>query len=168
MFFFWYSLAFFDNPMDVGNLISASSAFSKSSLNSWRSPVHILLKTDLEYFEHYLASMWDECNCSVLWTLFGIPFLWDWNENWPFPVLCPLLSFSYLLAYWEQHNTLRASPFRIWNSLTGIPSPPLALFIVMLPKTHLTLHSRMSVSGWVIIPSWLFGSWRSFLYSSSV
>jgi len=57
---------------------------------------------------------------------------------------------------------------RIWNSWTGIPSPPLALFIVMLSKSHLTSHSRMSGSSWVITPSWLSGSWRSFLYSSSV
>ena len=61
-----------------------------------------------------------------------------------------------------------ASSFRIWNSSTGIPSPLLALFVVMLPKAHLTSHSRMSGSRWVITPSWLSGSWRSFLYSSSV
>ena len=62
--------------------------------------------------------------------------------------------------------TLTASSFRIWNSSTGIPSPPLTLFIVMIPKAHLTSHSRMSGSRWVITPSWLPGSWRSFLYSS--
>ena len=61
-----------------------------------------------------------------------------------------------------------ASSFRIWNNSTGIISPPLALFVVMLCKAHLTLRSRMSGSRWVIIPSWLSGSWRSFLYSSSV
>ena len=65
-------------------------------------------------------------------------------------------------------STFRASSFRTRNSSTGIPSPPLALFIVVLPKTHLTLHSRMSGSRWVITPSWSSGSWRSFLYSSSV
>ena len=65
-------------------------------------------------------------------------------------------------------STFRASFFRIWNSSTGIPSPPLALFVVMLPKTHLTSHSRMSGPRWVITPSWLSGSWRSFLCSSSV
>ena len=65
-------------------------------------------------------------------------------------------------------STFTASPFRIWNSSTGIPSPPLALFVVMLPKAHLTLHSRMSDSRWVITPLWLCGSWRSFLYCSSV
>ena len=65
-------------------------------------------------------------------------------------------------------STFTASSFRIWNSSTGMPSPPLALFVVMLFKAYLTSHSRMSGSSWVIIPSWLSGSWRSFLYSSSV
>ena len=65
-------------------------------------------------------------------------------------------------------STFTASSFRIWNSSTGIPSPLLALFIVMLPKAHLTSRFRMSGSRWVITPMWLTGSWRSFLYSSSV
>ena len=65
-------------------------------------------------------------------------------------------------------STFTASSFRIWNSSLGIPSPPLALFIVMLSKAPLTSHSRMSGSRWVITPSWLSGSWRSFFYSSSV
>ena len=125
-----------------------------------------MLKPGLEHFEHYFTSMWDEGNCAVVCAFFGIAFLWDWNENWPFPVLWPLLSFPNLLAYWMQHFT--ASSFRIWNSSTGIPSPTLALFIVMLPKAHLTLHPRMSSCKWLITPSWLTGSWRSFLYSSSV
>ena len=94
---------FFSDPMDVGNLISGSSAFSKSSLNIWKFTVDILLKPDLEDFGHYSASVWNECNCVVVWTFFGIAFLWDWNENLPFPVLWPLLSFPNLLAYWVQH-----------------------------------------------------------------
>ena len=94
---------FFYDPTDVGNLISGSSAFSKSSLNIWKFTVHILLKPSLENFEHYFASIWDECNCAVVWTFFGIVLLWDWNENWPFSVLWPLLSFPNLLAYWVQH-----------------------------------------------------------------
>ena len=118
----------------------------------------------LENIEHYFTSMWDECICAVVWRFFGIAFLWDWNENWPFPVLWPLLSFPNLLAYWVQHFTV--SSFRIWNSSTGIPSPPLALFVVMLSKVHLTSHSRMSGFRSVITPSWLSGSWSSFLYSS--
>ena len=95
--------SFFYDPTDVGDLISDSSAFSKSSLNIWKFIVHVLLKPGLENFEHYFASVWDECNCVVVWTLFGIAFLWDWDENWPFPVLWSLLSFPDLLAYWVQH-----------------------------------------------------------------
>ena len=112
-------------PADVGNLISGSSAFSKSSLNIWKFTVHILLKPGLENFEHYFTSLWDECNCVAVLTFFGLAFLWDWNENWPFLVLWPLLSFPDLLAYWVQH--FHRILFRIWNSSTGIPSPPLAL-----------------------------------------
>ena len=94
---------FFNYPADVGNLISGSSAFSKSSLNIWKFTVHVLLKPGLENFEHYVTNMWEECNCAVVWAFLGIAFLWDWNENWPFPVLWPLLSFPNLLAYWVQH-----------------------------------------------------------------
>ena len=90
---------FFYDPVDIGNLISGSSAFSKSSLNIWKFSAHVLLKPGLENFEHYFASVWDECNYVVVWAFFGIAFLWDWNENWPFPVLWPLLSFPNLLAY---------------------------------------------------------------------
>ena len=63
---------FFYKPLDAGILISGSSAFSKSSLNIWKFLVHILLKPGLENFEDYFASVWDECNCAVIWTFFGI------------------------------------------------------------------------------------------------
>ena len=113
-----------------------------------------------------LACKWvEECNCAVVWTFFGIVFLWDWNENWPFPVLWPLLSFPDLLVY--ECSTLTASSFRMWNRSAGILSPPLALFVVMLPQAHLTSHSRMSGSRWVITPFWSSGSLRPFLYSPS-
>ena len=92
---------FFDDPMDVGNLTSGSSAFSKSSLNIWKFSVHILLKLGLENFEHYFASMWDECNCAVVWTFFGIAFFRIGMKT--FPVLEPLLSCPNLLACWVQH-----------------------------------------------------------------
>ena len=94
---------FFHDPADVGNLISGYSAFSKTSLNIWNFTVHVLLMPGLENCKHYFTSMWDECNCAAVWTFFGIAFLWDWNGNWPFPVLWPLLSFPNLLAYWVQH-----------------------------------------------------------------
>ena len=106
---------FFDDTMDVGNLISASSAFCKTSLNIWKFTVHVLLKPGLKNFEHYFTSVWDEYNCEVVWAFFGIAFLRDWNENWPFPVLWPLLSFPNLLTYWVQHfHSTIFSDLKIW------------------------------------------------------
>ena len=55
---------FYDKPTDVGNLISASSTFSKTSLNIWKFTVHVALKPGLENFEHYFANVGDECNCA--------------------------------------------------------------------------------------------------------
>ena len=66
--------------------------------------------------------MWDECNCAVVWAFFGIAFFGDWNENWPFPVLWPLLSFPNLLAYWVQHfHTIIFQDLKYlnWNSITS-------------------------------------------------
>ena len=131
---FFCNFRFFDDPADVGSLISGSSAFSKSSLNIWKFMVHVWLKPCLENFEHYFASVWDECNWSVVWAFFGFAFLRDWNENGPFPVPVATGEFPNLLAYLVQY--FHSSSFRIWNSSTGIPSPPLALFVVMLSKAH--------------------------------
>ena len=84
---------FFNNPADVSNLISGSSAFSKTSLNIWKFMVHVLLKPGLENFEHYFTSMWDACNCVVVWAFFGIAFLWhclslglEWKLTFSSPV----------------------------------------------------------------------------------
>ena len=174
---------FFDDPADVGNLISGSSAFSKTSLNIWKFTVHILLKPGLENFEHYFTSVWkkvkslrcptlcdpmdcslpgsslhgilqanilewvaisfsrgssqprdrtwvshivgrcfnlwatrEACNYAVVWAFFGICFLWDWNENWSFPVPWPLLSFPNLLTYWVQH--LHSIIFQVFSGAT--------------------------------------------------
>ena len=137
----------FDDPMDVGNLISDSSAFHKSSFNIWSFMVHKLLKPGLENFEHYFISVWDECDCSVVWAFFGIAFLWDWNESCPFPVLWPLLSFPNLLLI--EYSTFRASSFRIWNSSTGIPSPPVSLFLLMLLRpTSLCIPGCLALGEW--------------------
>ena len=114
---------FSDDPADVGDLISGSFAFFKTSLNTWNFMVHVLLKPGLENFEHYFTCVWDEYNCVVVWAFFGIAFLRDWNENRPFPVLWQLLSFANLLTYWV--STYTESSSRIWNSSTRIPSPSL-------------------------------------------
>ena len=142
MFFLELS-CFFDDPADVGNLISGFSAFSKKPAWTSGSSSHIAV-ANLENFDHYFTSMRNECNCAVIWTFFGIVFGILW------------------------HCIFTASAFRIWNSSTRIPSPPLVLFVVMLPKAHSTSHSKMSGSWWVIASSWLSGPWRSFLYSYSV
>ena len=159
--FIWNS-CFFSDPVDVGNFISGSSACSKSILNIWKFTVYVLLKPDLENFEHYFASIWDE-NCAVVWTFFGITSLRDWNENWPFPILWLLLSFQICCNF--ECRIFIASSFRIWKNSTGIPSPPIALFIVMLPKASSWLHIPGYMSDQL---AWLSGTWRSVLYSSSV
>ena len=110
---------FFHDPADVGNLISGSSAFSKSSLSIWKFSVHVLLKPNLENFEHYFASVWDECNCEIVWTFFGTALLWDWNENRPYPVQC----WVFQICWYIECSTFTASSFRTWNNSTGVPSP---------------------------------------------
>ena len=148
------------DPTDVVVLISGSSAFRKSSLTIWKFSVYVLLKPSLEDFENYFASMWNECNCVVIWTLFGIGMKTDifqsCGHSWVFQI-----------CWHIECSTLKASSFRISNSSAIIASPPWALFIVMLSKAHLASHCRMYGSTWVIIPSCLYRSLRSFLYSSS-
>ena len=109
---------FFHDPVDVGNLISGSSAFSKTSLNISEFTVHLLLKPGLENFEHHFPSVWDGCNCAVVWAFFGIAFLWNWKENWPFAALWPLLSFPnfwrildwIIQSKWESSKTINILP----------------------------------------------------------
>ena len=144
--FFWNSLVFFDDPADVGNLISGFSAFSKTSLNIWKFTVHALLKIDLENFDHYFTSMWDECNCVVVWAFFGIAFLWDWNENWLFQSCGHCWVFQ--ICWHIECSTFTASSFRIWNSSTGIPSPPLALFVVMFPNALNFAFQHLALGEW--------------------
>ena len=93
---------FFYDPTYVGNLISGSSAFSKSSLNIWKFSVHVLLKPKAW---RILRITLLACEMSAIvgsLTFFGIAFLWDWNENWSFTVLWPLLNFPNLL-HWVKH-----------------------------------------------------------------
>ena len=124
------------------------------------------MKPGLKNFEHYFASMWDECNCVVVWTFLALPFFGIGMKTELFQSCGHCWVFH--ICWHIECSTFTASSFRIWNNSTGIPSHPLALFVVMLSKAHLTSHSRISGSRRVITPSWLSGSWRSFLYSSSV
>ena len=116
-------------------------------------------RTVQPHLEHCFSSMWNESNCAVVWTFFGVAFgigmktdlFQSCGHCWVFQI-----------CWHIEYSTFTVSSFRIWNSSTGIPLPPLALFVVMLPKAQLTSHSRMSDSRSVITPSWLSGSWRSF------
>ena len=156
---------FFDDPKDVGKLISHSSTFLNPA---WTSG----------------SSQFTYC-WSLVWKILRIPLLacemsaivrqFEHSLALPFFVIGMKTDLSQAFGHcwvfqicWHiECSTFTASSFRIWNSSTVIPSPLLALFVVMLPKAHLTLHSRMSGFRWVIIPLWLSGLWRSFLYSSS-
>ena len=107
---------FFDDPSDVGNLISGSSAFSKLSLNIWKFTIHVLLKPGLENFEYYFTSVWDECNWAVVWAFFGTGMKTDLFQScghcWVFQICWRI-----------ECITFTASSSRIWNSSTRIPSP---------------------------------------------
>ena len=149
--FFWNSLAFSVMQQMLAFWSLVPLPFLNPAWTSWKFTVHVLLKPGLEIFEHYFVSMWDECNCARVWAFFGIAFLWDWDENWPFLVCGHCWAFQ--ICWHIECSTFIASSFRIWNSSTGIPSPPLALIVVMLPKSHLTSHSRMSGSRWMILLS---------------
>ena len=144
----------------LGNLISGSSALSKSSLNIYRFTVQVLLKLGLENFEHYFASVWDECNCVVVWAFFGIAFPVIWMKTDLFQACGHCWVFQ--ICWHIPCSTFTASSFRIWNSSGGVPSPPLAFFVVRLPKAHSTSQYSMFGSRWVITTSWLSGLWGYF------
>ena len=135
--------------------------FSKSSLNIWKFMVHILLKPGLENFEHIFTSVWDACNCAIVLASLALPFFVIRMKSDLFQSCGHCWVFQIILHI--ECSTFTASSFRIWNSSARIPSPPGALFIVMLTEAHLTSHSRMSGSRWVITPSRWSGSWRSYL-----
>ena len=160
--FFWNSLAFsiIQRMFAIWSLVplpflnpactSGSSWFTYCWNLTWRILSITLLACEMSaivwLFQHLLALLF-----------FGIGMKTDLFQScghcWVFQI-----------CWHVEWSTFTASSFRIWNSSTGIPSPPLALFVVMLPKAHLTSHSRMSGSKSVIAPLWLSGSWRSFLF----
>ena len=150
--FFWNSLAF-SMIQRLWQFDLWFLCFSKTSLNIWKFTVYVLLKPGLENFRHYFPSMWDECKFVVVWAFFALSFfgtgmktdlLQSCGHCWVFQI-----------CWHIECNSFTASSFRIWNSPAGVL--PLALFVVMLPKAHLTSHSKMSGSRWLTTPSWLFG-----------
>ena len=127
---------------------SGSSWFTYCRSLAWRILSITLLACEMsaivQWFEH-----------SLTLPFFGIGMK---TELFQFCGHC----WVFQICWHIQCSTFTASTFRFWNSSTGIPSPPLALFVVMLSKAHLTSHSKMSGSGWVITPSWLSGLCSSF------
>ena len=96
--FFLELLCFFYDPVDVGKLISGSSTFAKSSLYIWKFSVQVLLKPSLKDFELNLASMWNECNCTIIWTFFRIGMKTDlfqsYGHCWVFQICWKTINFS--------------------------------------------------------------------------
>ena len=134
-----------ESPLDCKKIQPAHpNTFSKTSLNIWKFTVHVLLKPGLENFEHYFTSMWDECNCVVVWAFFGIAFFVIGRKTALFQSCGHCWVFQ--ICWYIECTTFTASSFKIWNISTGFPSPPLALLVVMLPKAHLTSYFQMSGS----------------------
>ena len=158
--FFWNSLAFsmIQWMLAIWSLVplpvlkpawtSGRSRFTYCWSLAWRILSITLLACEMSAivreFEHSLAL-----------PFFGIGMKTDLFQScghyWVFQI-----------CWHTECSTFTASSFRIWNSSAGIPSTPLALFIVMLPKAHLTSHSMMSGSKWVTRPLWLPESLRLF------
>ena len=131
--------------LEFSYVISGSSAFCKSRLYIWNSLVHILLKTSTRDFAHNLVKWVQLCgNLKILWYCFslGLELKTDLFHS------CGHYWVSQL-CWHNECSTLMAWSFKILNSSAGTPSPLLALLVVMLPKAHLTSHSRMSGSRWV-------------------
>ena len=119
---------FIYDPTSVGNLISGSFAFSKSSLYIWTFLVHLLLKPSLGHFEHYyFANMWNECCCEVVWTFFGIALLLDWKLTFSSPVATVEFSKSTDILLWTCKLKLSTMNFTIFLTVYQACSVPVLL-----------------------------------------
>ena len=157
--FFWNSLAFsmIQQMLTIWSLVPLPFLNQLEHLEVHSSRI---AEAWLGEFWALLNYCWDECSSAVVWAFFGIAFLWIGMKTDLFQSCGHCWVFQ--ICWHIGCSTFTASSFRIWNSSTRIPSPPLALFVVVLSKAHLTSHSRMSGSRSVITPSWLSGLWRSF------
>ena len=118
----------------------------KSSLYIWKFLVHVLLKPSLKDFEHNPASMWNELNCRVVWTSFGIALLSE--LEWKLTFSSPVATAEFPTFADTECSTLTASSFRIWNSLAEIPSPPPALYVVMRRPTWFHTPEYVALGEW--------------------
>ena len=150
--FFWNSLASLMIQWLLAIWSLVPLAFLNLFFNIWKFTVHVQLKPGSENFEHSFTIMWVQLcgSLNILWHCLSLGL--EWKLTFSSPDHC----WVFQICWHIECSTLTASSFRVWNNSAGIPLP-LALFLVMLPKTHLTLHSRMSGARWVIIPSWLSG-----------
>ena len=160
--FFLELFCFYNDTTDVGNLTSRSSAFinpASTSGSSWFtycwSLAWRILSINLLACE--ISATIRNLEQSLALPFFGIGMKTDLFQSHSH---CWVFQISWLI----ECSSFTAPSFSIWNSSTGIPSPPLALFTVMLPKAHLASHSGISGSRWVITPLLLSRSWRSFFF----
>ena len=150
---------FFNNPAEVGNWISGSLPFLNAAWTSgssqfmycW-SPAWRILSITLLACE--TSATVQSFEYSLAFPFFGIGMKTDLSQSCGH---CWVVQICWHIEY----STFTASSFRIWYGSAGIPSPPLALFIVVSPKAHLTSDFRISGSRWVITPLGLSGSLRS-------
>ena len=145
--FFWDSLAFLMIQLMLAIWSLVSLPFPKpawTSGSSWFMDYWSLVWTILSIT--LLCVRWVKLcgSLSIFWHCLSLGLEWKLTFSSPEATA----EFQKLLAI--ECSTFTASSFRIWNSSTGIPSSPLALFVVMLPKAHLTSHSMMSVARWVV------------------
>ena len=149
--FFWNSFTFSMIQWMLANWYLALLPFPNLAWTSGSS-----------WFMYYWSLAWRilsitllACEMSAIMQQFehslALPFFGIWMKTYLYQSCGHCWVFQ---IFWHiKCSTFIASSFRSWNTSIGIPSPPLALFIVMLPKAHLTLHCRMSGSRWMITPS---------------
>ena len=144
------SPCFLYNPVNVGNLISSSSSFSKPSLDIWKFLFRIMLKPTCKILSITLLA-W-EMNAVVWWSAYSLvlSFLETGIRTGLFQSCGHCWVFH--ICWRNECKTLMASPFRDLNSSAGISSHPLALLTAVLLKAHLSSYSRMSGSEWLITP----------------
>ena len=144
--YFLESPCFLYDLIGVGNLISGSSAFYKSSLCIWKFSVHILLKPSLKDFKHNLTSMWNGHDCMVVWAFFGIVLLGIGMKTDIFQSCGHCRVFQ--ICWHIECSTLTTSSFSIWYSTAGIPSLTLGLFVVILRPSWLHTPGYLALGEW--------------------